>query len=182
MQLNTKDVVDKFAAFLEEEKCPEKKEPIDNILSNYRSRAGGIIPVLQQVQEILGFLPPVVQNYIALGMNLPASRVYGIVTFYAFFTQIPRGEYIIKVCMGTACYVMGANEIAQRFSDLLKIKVGETTGDRIFSLETVRCIGACGLAPVIMVNDNTHGNVSPNTCQEIIDIYKQEAAKNKPSE
>jgi NADH:ubiquinone oxidoreductase subunit E/formylmethanofuran dehydrogenase subunit D len=170
---NVKEIIDRFCRFLEEAKAADRKEAIDSILRSNRNSPGAIIPVLQQVQEILGYLPPVVQNYIALGMNLPASSVCGIVTFYAFFTQVPRGKYILKVCLGTACYVMGANEITTRFEELLNVKVGGTTEDREFSLETVRCLGCCGIAPVIMVNDDTHGNMAPNKCQAIIDRYRE---------
>ncbi len=169
---NTKAIQDRFLEFLTKEGAVEKRTDIDSILESSRYRPGAVIPVLQSIQSIIGFLPRPVQDYIALNMNLPAANVYGIVTFYAFFTQVPRGKYVIKVCMGTACYVMGANEITSKFESLLQIKTGETTDDRLFSLETVRCLGACGLAPVVMVNDDTHGNVSPDRCQDIIEQYR----------
>ena len=125
--------------------------------------------MLQRVQEVLGFLPPMVQRYIALGLGLPPSDVYGIVTFYSFFTQIPRGKFVIKVCMGTACFVMGAAEITHRLEENLGIEVGNTTEDRLFTLETVRCLGACGLAHVVMINEETHGHVSPTGALKIIE-------------
>ena len=172
IELNTKEVIDRFVEFLAHEKIPNKKKQIDEIMKKYRTKQGAIIPVLQHVQNIVGFLPPVVQRYIALGLNLPACDIYGIVSFYSFFTKVPRGKYLMKICMGTACYVMGANELAKRFEDKLKIKIGEMTKDKLFSLETVRCLGACGLAPMVMVKDDTHGKVTVNKAEEIINFYK----------
>ncbi len=174
-QDTTQDITNAFSTFLEEEHAQNKKEFLDNILKEYRIKKGAIIPVLQIFQETIGYLPPVVQRYIALGLNVPPSDVYGIVSFYAFFTQEPRGKYTIKVCMGTACYVMGANEITNKFVEKLGVNVEETTNDRMFSLETVRCIGCCGLAPAIMVNDETHGQVKPSKVEGIINSYREKS-------
>lgn len=170
---NTKKVIDDFSEFLGKEGLSDKKEQIDTILKLNRKKQGAIIPVLQQVQDLIGFLPPVVQYYIAHGLNISASEVYGVLTFYAFFTQVPRGKFTIKICMGTACYVTGGNEVTNKFVEKLGIQVGQTTEDRLFTLETVRCIGCCGLAPAIMVNNDTHGQVTPVKVEEIINYYKE---------
>ncbi len=169
------EIIQRFTSFLEEDNAQDKKENLDKTLEEYKTKRGAIIPVLQIFQETIGYLPPVVQRYIALGLNVPPSDVYGIVSFYAFFTQVPRGKFTIKVCMGTACYVMGANEITNKFIEKLGVEVGETTEDRIFTLETVRCIGCCGLAPAIMVNESTHGQVNPARVEEIITTYREKS-------
>ena len=128
--------------------------------------------MLQQVQELLGFLPAIVQNYIALGLNLPASDVYGVVSFYAFFTMVPRGKHVIRVCLGTACYVKGGKKVSEALQKKLDISLGETTQDRKFTLEAVRCIGACGLAPVMTVDEDVHRKLDPQILGEILDTYK----------
>jgi NADH:ubiquinone oxidoreductase subunit E len=130
------------------------------VLRTYRPRPGGLIPVLQKVQAILGYLPPVVQNYIALGLGISAASVYGVTSFYSFFTMTPRGRHIVRVCLGTACYVVGAGRLIEKLKEHLDVEVGGTTADRMFSLEGVRCVGACGLAPVVMVDHDTHGCVT----------------------
>jgi NADH:ubiquinone oxidoreductase subunit E len=160
-----------FDKFLKAEDAADKNKEIDDILNSYREKPGSIIPVLQKTQEILGFLPNVVQAYIALGLNVPPSDVYGIVSFYSFFTMVPRGKHVIKVCLGTACYVMGSNKLIKEFQQNLKVDVGETTKDRNFSLETVRCLGACGLAPVVMVNQDTHGKMTVDKVEELLNSY-----------
>ncbi len=160
-----------FNKFLEGEKLTAKKEVIDNILSNYRGKPGGLIPVLQQVQDQLKYLPNIVQEYIANGLNLPASDVFGVVSFYSFFATKPRGDYIIKVCLGTACYVQGGEKIVDNFKRGLSVEEGGTTEDRKFTLEVVRCIGACGLAPVLLVNEDTHGKVKPEKTMDVLKTY-----------
>ena len=112
------------------------------------------------------------QEYIALGLNIPASDVFGVVSFYSFFTTKPRGEYVIKVCLGTACYVQGGEKIVDKFKEGLNVEEGGTTEDKKFTLEVVRCIGACGLAPVLMVNDDTHGKIKPDKTMKIADKYR----------
>jgi formate dehydrogenase alpha subunit len=169
---NTKKVIDDFSEFLKKEGLSDRKNEIDTILKINRTKQGAIIPVLQQVQNIIGFVPPVVQYYIANGLNISASEVYGVLTFYAFFTQVPRGKFTIKICMGTACYVTGGNEVTNKFIEKLGIQVGDTTEDRLFTLETVRCIGCCGLAPAIMIDDDTYGKVTPAKVEEIIAYYR----------
>jgi NADH:ubiquinone oxidoreductase subunit E len=167
-----KGVTEKFLQLLESEEKGHAKEQIDDILNTYRTRRGGLIPVLQQVQEILGFLPIPVQNYIAMGLGIPASDVFGVVTFYSFFTMVPRGRHIIRICLGTACFVKGSGKLLDTLQRHLRVDVGQTTEDREYSLEVVRCIGACGLAPVMVVDEVTHGQVQPNEIVGIVESYR----------
>ncbi|MFH1143041.1 MAG: NAD(P)H-dependent oxidoreductase subunit E [Candidatus Eisenbacteria bacterium] len=159
-------------AFLKTENATDKQGVLDEILARYRPRRGGLIPVLQLFQEQLGFLPTVVQNYIALGLGISAAEVFGVVSFYAFFTMTPRGRHTIRVCLGTACYVKESGKIIENIMEHLKVKVGETTEDRIFTLTGVRCVGACGLAPVVVVGENTHGMVDPAKAAALIESYR----------
>ncbi len=165
-----------FAAFLAEEELTDKAADIDAVLAEYRGRRGGLIPVLQQVQGIVGYLPPAVQNYIALGLDLSAAAVYGVASFYSFFSMTPRGKHIVRVCLGTACYVVGAGRIIEQLSEHLDVAVGGTTEDRLFSLEGVRCVGACGLAPVVIVDDETHGAATYEAIRDELDGYRAEEA------
>jgi NADH:ubiquinone oxidoreductase subunit E len=165
-------VINDFKQLLEEEEKPEAKEQIDKILDSYKDHMGGLIPVLQQVQGILGFLPIPVQHYIALGLGIPSSDVFGVVSFYSFFTMVPRGRHIIRICLGTACFVKGSGKLLDTLSRHLKVSVGETTEDREYSLEVVRCIGACGLAPVMVIDEETHGMVDPSEIVEIVESVR----------
>jgi formate dehydrogenase major subunit len=169
---NLEEVTAKFIEFLEEEEQMAAKEQIDDILAAYRTRKGGLIPVLQQIQEILGFLPVSVQNYIAQGLGIPSSDVFGVVSFYSFFTMVPRGRHIIRTCLGTACFVKGAQKLLDSLERHLSISVGETTEDREYSLEVVRCLGACGLAPVMVIGENTHGRLESSEAIEIVESYR----------
>jgi len=144
---------------------------VDAIIERYRGKPGALIPVLEETQGIIGYLPWDVQDYIAEHLNIPGSTIYGVVTFYSFFTMVPRGRHTIKVCMGTACYVKGNREVLGRLRSQYSLGVGETTEDRRFSLEVVRCVGACGLAPVVMVDDDTHGGVTPDTVLKVLEHY-----------
>ncbi|MCK4414353.1 MAG: NAD(P)H-dependent oxidoreductase subunit E [Candidatus Eisenbacteria sp.] len=166
------EVTQAFEAFLEEEESTEKKIEIDEVLVAHRQRRGGLIPVLQKSQEILGFLPVPAQNYIAVGLGVPAADVFGVVSFYSFFTMVPRGRYTVRLCLGTACYVKGAQRLLETLERHLRITVGETTPDREFSLEAVRCLGACGLAPVMMVGEKTHGMLDPKEVTSIVESYR----------
>jgi NADH:ubiquinone oxidoreductase subunit E len=150
----------------------EQLSQIDKIIAKYGARPGYLIPILKETQEVFGYLPAQIQRHIAHGLNVTPSHVFGVVTFYAFFNIIPRGKYIIKVCMGTACYVKGAPEIIAKIESELGIKVGETTEDRKFTLEAVRCIGACGLAPAVLVGEDTHGGVTPGKMMDILKQYE----------
>ncbi|MDD5707017.1 MAG: NAD(P)H-dependent oxidoreductase subunit E [Kiritimatiellae bacterium] len=163
-----------YDEFLAQERLTEHREAIDAVLATYRPRPGGLIPVLQKVQQIIGYLPPVVQNYIALGLGLSAAAVYGVTSFYSFFTMKPRGRHTVRVCLGTACYVVGSGRLIERLREHLNVEVGETTADRMFSLEGVRCVGACGLAPVVIVDHETHGCVTFEKTREVIASYRAE--------
>lgn len=144
---------------------------IDAVIERYRDRPGCLIPVLEECQEIFGYLPVELQEYIGRGLNIAGSTIYGVVTFYSFFTMVPKGRHIIKVCMGTACYVRGIGEVLSRIQAAYNLRVGGTTEDRRFSLEAVRCLGACGLAPVIVIGQDTHGNVTPDGILGILEKY-----------
>jgi NADH-quinone oxidoreductase subunit E/NADP-reducing hydrogenase subunit HndA len=121
----------------------------------------------------LGYLPAEVQELIAKELNMSVAKVYGVVSFYSFFTMIPQGENPISVCMGTACYVRGAEQVLDEFKRQLKIEVGETTADGKFSINALRCVGACGLAPVVMIGEKVHGRVAPGDVKKIIMEYKE---------
>ncbi|MBU0545371.1 MAG: NAD(P)H-dependent oxidoreductase subunit E [Proteobacteria bacterium] len=135
-------------------------------------KPGALIPVLEEVQEILGYVPKSIQSRIALGLGIPFSEVWGVVTFYSFFTTTPRGRHTVRCCMGTACYVRGGQSNLEKLKSLLKIKPGSTSEDLRFSLETVRCVGACGLAPVITADGETFGQVKPMKIPEILEEFK----------
>lgn len=147
-------------------------EKIDQVIDKFKNRQGVLIPVLKEVQDICGYLPKKVQHRIAQGLQLPASQVYGVVSFYAFFTTIPRGKHVIRVCLGTACYVRGSKQILDNLQRELHVEVGGITQDRKFSLEAVRCLGACGLAPVMVVGSDTYGMITPGKAIEIVSSYR----------
>ena len=154
-----------------EEISREEWDKIDQVIDKYRARHGALIPVLKEVQDICGYLPKKVQHRIAQGLHLPSSQIYGVVSFYAFFTTIPRGRNIIRVCMGTACYVRGSKQILEQLQRELDVEVGGITRDRKYSLEAVRCLGACGLAPVMVVGQDTYGIINPGKAIEIVKAY-----------
>ena len=151
---------------------PEIMTKVDEIVASHRGKPGSLIPVLEEVQGVSGYLPVELQEYIARGLNVPASTVYGVVTFYSFFSMVPKGRHTIKVCMGTACYVRGIGEVLNRLQSQFKLEVGKVSEDKRFSLEVVRCLGACGLAPVVVVGGDTHGGVTPDRIVEILDRYQ----------
>jgi NADH:ubiquinone oxidoreductase subunit E len=147
-------------------------ERLDKVLLEYQDKPGGLIPILQYAQAIFGFLPENVLKYVSTKLNKSYSEVAGVVSFYSFFSTHPRGKYLIRVCLGTACYVRGGKEILDAVKKELKIEVGETTPDRLFSLEIGRCFGACGLAPVLLINENVHRRAKPSKIAEILGAYK----------
>jgi NADH-quinone oxidoreductase subunit E/NADP-reducing hydrogenase subunit HndA len=147
---------------------------LDQYIDSFPSTEGKLITVLHKAQEIIGYLPPEVQKHIALRLNIHASQVYGVVTFYSFFNANPKGKYKISVCMGTACFVRGAQKVLDEFRGRLEIDAGATTRDGLFSLDAIRCIGACGLAPVVSINEKIYGKVKPEDVQGIIDEYKKQ--------
>jgi len=150
---------------------PKQLKKTDEIIAKYKNKPGALIPVLEEAQMVLGFLPMPILKVIANGLSLPLSQVYGVVTFYSFFTMTPRGKYTVRVCLGTACYVRGGKAIYESLKQQLKVEEGETTADRLFTLETVRCIGACGLGPVLFVNDNVHGRLKPAKIKDVLSKY-----------
>ena len=133
-----------------------------------------LIAILHRAQHLFGYLPREVQEFIADKLNINVSKVYGVVTFYSFFTMEKKGKYVINICMGTACFVRGADKILKEFENKLGIKNGETTADGKFTLSTLRCVGACGLAPVVQVNGKTYGNVTLETVAQILEEYSKE--------
>jgi len=145
---------------------------LDEILKKYHGVQGSLIPVLQEAQTAYGYLPKEVLQNMAEKMDIPISQIYGVVTFYSQFHLKPRGKNIIRVCQGTACHVRGAKAILQEIEDELNIQAGGTTPDLLFTLETVACIGACGLAPVLMINNNTYGRLTPESIPEILATYR----------
>jgi NADP-reducing hydrogenase subunit HndA len=153
----------------------ERDVKLQQIIDKYKSTKGALIPVLHEAQEVYGYLPLEVQKKVSEGLNIPLSEIYGVVTFYTQFSLEPKGEYKVQVCMGTACYVKGAGAILDKFKEKLGIDVGGCTEDGKFSLEACRCIGACGLAPVIMINDDVYGRLTPDEIEGIIDNYKNKS-------
>jgi len=156
---------------ISKEFTPEQLKKLDEIIAANKDKAGSLIPVLEQAQMVLEFLPMPILKIIANGLNLPLSRVYGVVTFYSFFTMTPRGKHTMRVCLGTACYVRGGKAIYDRIRKDLNVEEGETTPDRLFTLETVRCVGACGLGPVIFVGEDVHGRLKPAKVKDVIKQY-----------
>lgn len=146
---------------------------LDDIIAGYKDRPGSLIPVLQEAQELVGYLPPPVQRHISYGMNIPVSEVHSVVSFYSFFTMKPKGKHAIRVCLGTACYVKRAEEILEKLKEHLRIGVGEVTPDMHFSIDSVRCLGACGLAPVVVVDKDTYGSINPGKTLDILKEYEQ---------
>jgi len=143
------------------------------VVAPWKNKKGGLIPVLQKVQGEIGFLSPEAMETISQELKLPLAEVYGVATFYAQFHLKPRGKNIIRVCRGTACHVRGSLKIMDKFKEVLGVSDNETTKDLVFTLEPVACIGACGLAPVLMVNSDTHGRLEVDTVMKIIEEYKK---------
>ncbi len=150
----------------------EQEEQLQKVIAAHKGEKGALMPVLQQAQEIYGYLPVEVQRMISEGMQIPMSKICGVVTFYSFYSLYPKGKYKISVCLGTACYVKGSNQVYEKLQQVLGIGGGECTPDGKFSLEACRCVGACGLAPVMMINDDVHGRLSPDSVEEILAKYE----------
>ena len=146
---------------------------LESFINGLEDKSSSLIKVLYEAQHIFGYLPKDVILFIGEALNIPASKIYGVVSFYSYFTLEPKGRSQIKVCMGTACFVRGAEKIAKGLESQLHLKMGETSADREFSLEALRCVGACGLAPVVMVNDTVHGKVSIDDISTIIHDCKK---------
>lgn len=150
----------------------EQEKKLREVIAKHKNTEGATIPILHEAQEIYGYLPIEVQTIIAEELNVPLAEIYGIVTFYAQFSLNPKGRYEIGVCLGTACYVKGSGDILEKIKKLLNIDVGECTPDGKFSLVATRCIGACGLAPVITVNEDVYGRLVPDDIEDILKKYE----------
>ena len=149
----------------------EQVAKLDEIIAKHRGKPGCLIPVLEEAQVSLEYLPISLQKKVARELNLPFSRVYGVVTFYSFFTMKPRGRHTVRVCLGTACYVRGGKALAEALRKEFGVEEGETTPDRRFTYESVRCLGACGLGPVVVVNEDVHGRMKPSKLKDILSQY-----------
>ncbi len=153
-------------------KIPENKvQELKDLCASYNNEPGELINVLHGAQGMFGYLPAEVQEIVADQMNVSVAHVYGVVTFYSFFSMLPKGKHPISICMGTACYVRGAEKVLDEFKRHLEVKVGETTPDGKFSLSCLRCVGACGLAPVVTIGERVYGRVSPEDVKGILGEY-----------
>ena len=150
-----------------------KYDELGNYIDQAMENPGPLMPVMQKAQDIFGALSFDVQEYISARMNIPMADVYGVATFYSQFALEPKGEHIVGVCMGTACYVKNSSEILDELSKELGVKPGKTTGDNLFTLEATRCLGCCGLAPVIMIGDQVYGRLVPDEIKGIVDKYRK---------
>jgi len=149
-----------------------KEAQLDEVIAHYVQQKGALIPVLQKAQEIYGYLPAEVLKRISRGLKIPLARIYGVATFYAQFRLSPMGRNILRVCLGTACHVRGGAKVLEVIEQELGVKDGGTTEDGRFTLEIVACIGACGLAPTMMINDDVHGRLTSSTVAEILAKYE----------
>lgn len=145
---------------------------LDEFIDSLENRDGALISVLHKAQSIFGYLPHEVQSHVGKKLNIPTAKVNGVVTFYSYFTEKQKGEHIVQVCLGTACFVRGAKDNLEKIEEKLGIKAGETTPDCKFSIDGLRCVGACGLAPVIIVDGKVYGRVTPDQIDGILAEYK----------
>lgn len=155
----------------------ERNEKVLNIIKEYKEVKGGLIPVLHAVQQLFGYLPEEELHTISEGLDIPMTEIYGVASFYHLFSLEPKGEHVIKVCLGTACYVKGSQAILNRMSQELNVEVGKTTADGKFTLESTRCLGACGLAPVMTVDDKVYARVTLDDVRKILDEYTNDSNK-----
>jgi NADH:ubiquinone oxidoreductase subunit E len=147
---------------------------LEELIPTFNPAKGGLIPALQTAQNLFGYLPEEALKLISRSLHIPFSEVTGVVTFYSFFSTVPRGRHVVRACLGTACYVRGGKEVLTALQQELGIAVGETTPDRNFSLEVGRCFGACGLAPVVLVDDDVHQRVKPSKIRELLAAYRHD--------
>jgi NADH:ubiquinone oxidoreductase subunit E len=152
-------------------------ELLSGVIAKYKDSEGSLIQVLHSAQNIFGYLPFEVQRRIAEGLDIPLSEVSGVVSFYSFFSTQPKGRHTIRVCLGTACYVRGGKKVLSRLQELLGVDVGDTTDDRVFTLEVARCIGSCGLAPAMMIDDTVYKQVNPEKLSVILSPYYVDSSK-----
>jgi len=153
---------------------PEKRAIIDKILEGNRNLPGALMVILNEMQSQIGFISDPMQRYIAAKLHVPASKVHGVVSFYSFFTTTPRGKHTVKFCMGTACYVGGMPQLIEKAKQVLGIEPGETTKDGKITLEICRCVGACSQAPVIVIDEDSHGRVRPNKFPQLVRGIQEE--------
>ena len=149
----------------------QQSEKLAEIIAKYKDTDGALIPVLHEAQEVYGYLPYEVQKKISDGLGISMAEIYGVVTFYTQFSIYPKGQYNVAVCLGTACYVKGSGDIIDKIKERLGIEVGQCTDDGRFSLEATRCIGACGLAPVLTVNEDVYGRLTVDDVDDILNKY-----------
>ncbi|MBO5046499.1 MAG: NADH-quinone oxidoreductase subunit NuoE [Clostridia bacterium] len=154
----------------------EQEQKLKAVIEESRSTPGCLMHILQEAQGIYGFLPIEVQKIIAEGLGISLSEVYGVVTFYSQFSLNPKGKHRISVCLGTACYVKGSDKLLEELEKQLNIKCGECTPDGLFSIDSCRCVGACGLAPVVMIDEDVYGKLTPEMVKGILDKYREEQA------
>lgn len=155
---------------------PAARKQIIDICNRYKDEATPLIMILEHIQKDFGYIPLEVQELVSEQTGYPVSEIYGVVTFYSFFSLTPKGKYIIGVCLGTACYVKGAQLVLDKFSELLGIKPGETTEDGLFTIDVLRCIGACALAPAVTINGKVYSQVKVDSVKDIIAEYKKKEA------
>jgi len=157
----------------------EQEKKLLEVIAQNKDMQGALLPVLHEAQEIYGYLPIEVQQMVADGLGISLSEVYGVATFYSRFSLTPKGKHRISVCLGTACYVKGADKVLAAVEKKLGIKSGECTADGLFSIDSCRCVGACGLAPVMMVDEEVYGKLTPDLVGKILDKYIKEEGGNK---
>ena len=151
---------------------PEQDQKLEEVLQELRGTQGAVMPALQKAQEIYGYLPIEVQQRVAAGLNVPLEEIYGVSTFYSQFTLNPKGQYKVSVCLGTACYVKGSQKVLDKLCSELGVEVGQTSKDGRFTVQATRCLGACGLAPVMMINDEVFGRLTPEDIPDILAKYR----------
>lgn len=155
--------------------CGEKDDRIEEVkrtIESNKDTKGALIPVLHKIQHIYGYLPEDVLHLVSEGLDVPMTEIYGVASFYHFFSLEPKGEHVIRVCLGTACYVKGSQLLIDKLSDILGVELGDTTKDGKFTLEATRCIGACGLAPAMMIGEKVYGRLTPDAIPKILEEYK----------
>ncbi|MDD3920905.1 MAG: NAD(P)H-dependent oxidoreductase subunit E [Eubacteriales bacterium] len=151
----------------------EQFEQLDTVIAEWKDQQGGLLPIMQHAQEILGCVDEEVQNYISEKTGIPVATIFGVSTFYSLFTLKPKGKYKIGLCLGTACYVRGSKKVIEALSNQLGVEVGDSTDDGLFTLDATRCIGCCGLAPAMMINDEVYGRLVPSDVPGIIKKYRE---------
>ncbi|MEA4845729.1 MAG: NADH-quinone oxidoreductase subunit NuoE [Clostridiaceae bacterium] len=150
----------------------EKMEKLEAIILQHKEQQGALIPILHETQELFGYIPEEAQKKISEVLNIPVAEIYGVTTFYSRFTLNPRGQHTISVCLGTACYVKNSKGVLERLEEELNVKTGSTTEDRKFTLEATRCLGCCGLAPVMMIGEDVYGKLVPDDIPDILKKYQ----------